>query len=456
MRPPHHDERNHAARISGVLAVLASCSAAMAQAPAGYYASVDASSPAALRASLHAVIDDHLRLPYTASTTDTWDVLELACQDPANSTRILDVYSNASYQKSGGGNQNYDREHTWPNSYGFPQDGTDNSAYTDCHMLWLCRIDYNSARGNMPYRACSASCQEFPTTANNGQGGGSGTYIGNSNWASGAGSTGTWETWIGRRGDVARSILYADLRYEGGSHGGTGAAEPDLRVTDNAALIQTTGGNASVAYMGLLSTLLQWHQEDPPDAFERNHNNVVFQHQGNRNPFIDHPEWALCLHSGACGTGVAYCAGDGTGTACPCANHAPAGSGAGCLNSLAQGATLRATGVASIAGDTLRLSGAGMPNSSALYFQGTTQDAAGTVFGDGKRCAAGSVIRLGTKVNAAGGSQWPGAGDPAVSVRGAVPAGATRHYQVWYRNSAAFCGPSTFNLSNGLSISWTP
>jgi hypothetical protein len=41
-------------------------------------------------------------------------------------------------------------------------------------------------------------------------------------------------------------------------------------------------------------------------------------------------------------------------------------------------------------------------------------------------------------------------------VRGAVPAGATRHYQVWYRNSAAFCGPSTFNLSNGLSISWTP
>ncbi len=429
---------------------------AFAQAPAGYYSSVDATNSTTLRATLHAVIDDHVKIPYTASATDTWNVLELACQDPANSSRILDVYSNASYAKSGGGNQNYDREHTWPNSYGFPQDDPDNYAYTDCHMLWLCRIDYNSARGNMPYRACSSSCQEYTTTANNGQGGGSGTHPGNSNWANGAGSTGTWETWIGRRGDVARAILYADLRYEGGQHGGTGSNEPDLRVTDNAALIQTTGGNASVAYMGLLSVLLQWHQQDPPDAFERNHNNVVFQYQGNRNPFIDNPDWAQCLYAGACGTGVTYCFGDATGIACPCANHSPAGAGAGCLNSLAQGAALRATGAASVAADTVVLRGAGMPNSSALYFQGTTQDAQGTLFGDGKRCAAGAVIRLGTKVNAAGGSQWPGAGDPSVSTRGAVPPGATRHYQVWYRNSAAYCTASTFNLSNGLSIAWGP
>lgn len=430
---------------------------AIAQGPAGYYATVDTSSQAALRSSLHAVIDDHTRLPYTATTTDTWDVLELACQDPANATRILDVYSNTSYPKSGGGNTNYDREHTWPNSYGFPQDGTDNYAYTDCHMLWLCRIDYNSTRGNKPYRYCASACQEYVTTAGNGQGGGSGSYPGNSNWSSTtSGSAGNWETWNGRRGDVARSILYADLRYEGGTHGGTGAAEPDLVATDNAALIATTGGNASVAYMGMLSVLLEWHQQDPPDAFERNHNEVVYQFQGNRNPFIDHPEWAQCIYTGSCGTGTPYCFGDASGTACPCANHSPAGSGAGCLNSLAQGALLRATGTARISADTVVLLGSGMPNSSALYFQGTAQDAQGTLFGDGKRCASGSVIRLGTKVNAAGVSQWPVSGDPAISVRGAVPAGATRHYQIWYRNSAAYCTASTFNLSNGLSVVWAP
>ena len=44
--------------------------------------------------------------------------------------------------------------------------------------------------------------------------------------------------------------------------------------------------------MGLLSTLLAWHQADPPDAGERERNEVIYSFQGNRNPFIDHPEWA--------------------------------------------------------------------------------------------------------------------------------------------------------------------
>jgi hypothetical protein len=46
--------------------------------PAGYYDAADASSPAALRHSLHEIIDDHQRFPYTSEATDTWDVLELA------------------------------------------------------------------------------------------------------------------------------------------------------------------------------------------------------------------------------------------------------------------------------------------------------------------------------------------------------------------------------------------
>ena len=44
--------------------------------------------------------------------------------------------------------------------------------------------------------------------------------------------------------------------------------------------------------MGLLADLLQWHQADPPDAAELARNQVIFSFQGNRNPFIDHPEWA--------------------------------------------------------------------------------------------------------------------------------------------------------------------
>jgi len=102
------------------------------------------------------------------------------------------------------------------------------------------------------------------------------------------------------------------------------------------------------------------------------------------------------------------------------------------------------------------LEGSQMPNGPALYFQGTQQLAGGlgATFGDGLRCATGTITRLGTVQNAGGASSYPGALDPSVSVRGGCAAGDVRTYQVWYRNAAAFCTPSTFNLSNGLEITW--
>jgi len=122
------------------------------------------------------------------------------------------------------------------------------------------------------------------------------------------------------------------------------------------------------------------------------------------------------------------------------------------LNSLGVGGRVDSSGVASIAADTLLLSGSNMPNSSALYFQGSARTA--TVFGDGLRCAGGTVIRLSTRFNVGGASQYPDAGNPSVSVRGLVTAPGTRTYQVWYRNAATFCTPSTFNLTNGIEIGW--
>ena len=89
---------------------------------------------------------------------------------------------------------------------------------------------------------------------------------------------------------MARAVLYMAIRYEGGTHPTTGQNEPDLEMTDNASLIVAT--SSSPAYMGLLSTLLAWHQADPPDAAELARNEVIYSFQGNRNPFIDHPEWA--------------------------------------------------------------------------------------------------------------------------------------------------------------------
>jgi hypothetical protein len=154
---------------------------------------------------------------------------------------------------------------------------------------------------------------------------------------------------------------------------------------------------------------------------------------------------------------VVYCSGDGTGTACPCGNSGAAGNG--CASSVAAGgAHLQGSGGASISSDTFVLNGSNMPNSSALYYQGTVRTAAGAgaVFGDGLRCASGTVIRLGTKTNANGASSYPGAGNAPISVKGANSAGDVRDYQAWYRNAATFCTPSTFNLTNGLEITWLP
>jgi endonuclease I len=286
------------------LPLLGLCTAAAAQGPPGYYTSVNTSSATTLRQTLHLLIDDHTRFPYTSTATDTWDVLEQADEHPANSGAILDLYKNTTYTKVGGGTSNYDREHSWPKSYGFPNDGASNYPYTDCHHLFLCDSSYNSSRSNKPYQGADALATEKPTDANNGAGGGVGVYPGNSNWTDGAFTLGRWETWRDRRGDVARALMYLDVRYEGGNHGITGHAEPDLRLTDDTALIQAsnTGANISVAYMGLLSVLRQWHVEDPVDAKEMARNDTIFAYQGNRNPFIDHPEWVECLFASNCGT----------------------------------------------------------------------------------------------------------------------------------------------------------
>ncbi len=289
--------------------------------PAGYYDSVDTGTPAALRATVHAVIDDHQRIPYTSTATDTWDVLETADQDPNNSGRILDIYLNASYPKHGAGNTDYNREHVWAKSYGFPNDGSSNYPYTDCHHLFLCNDSRNSSRSNKPFGAVGGGGTEYPTEANDGVGGGSGTYPGWSNWA----DTTYWETWWDRRGDVARALFYMDVRYEGGTHGVTGHAEPDLILTDNLAQIQAsnTGANESVAYMGLLSVLLQWHLDDPVDSKELARNDAIYSYQGNRNPFIDHPEWVECVYLATCGGG----GGDTTPPAAPTGLAAVGGSG---------------------------------------------------------------------------------------------------------------------------------
>jgi hypothetical protein len=156
-------------------------------------------------------------------------------------------------------------------------------------------------------------------------------------------------------------------------------------------------------------------------------------------------------------TAVEYCFGDGSSSSCPCANASAPEQHAGCANALGLGARLVDEGASSLASDTLVLVGSQMPDGNALYFQGTssTSGGAGEPFGDGLSCVGGTLIRLRSKTNVAGASQFPDVGDASVSVRGLVTSPGTRTYQAWYRDASTFCTTANFNFSNGLLITWT-
>lgn len=159
---------------------------------------------------------------------------------------------------------------------------------------------------------------------------------------------------------------------------------------------------------------------------------------------------------------VVFCSGDGSALACPCGNTG--GTGRGCGNSSnPTGAKLAGTGGTSVAADFTSLLVTGLPPGTiAAVFQGTAQQQGGlgAVFGDGLRCVGGTVVRLATRVATIGGGLTFGhgvAGDPHIASQGLVgPAGGVRSYQVFYRNTAPFCTSGTFNLTNGLEISWLP
>ena len=231
------------------------------QIPTEYYSSAENKSDQSLRSALHNIIDDHTAYSYTSSSTDTWDILKEADADPNNANNVLLVYTresiNGAQEYSGGAGWN--REHVWAKSRG--DFGTATGAGTDVHNLRASNVNVNSTRSNYNFDDCTSSSCEYTF----------GNYY--------SSSALVFEPRDEDKGDVARIIFYMDIRYEGDN------GELDLEMTEN--LLSTS---SKIPRHGVRSTLLEWHAQDPVDDFERNRNNVIYDYQGNRNPFIDHPE----------------------------------------------------------------------------------------------------------------------------------------------------------------------
>ncbi len=157
--------------------------------------------------------------------------------------------------------------------------------------------------------------------------------------------------------------------------------------------------------------------------------------------------------------------GSGSVIACPCGNP-PAGAGRGCDNLAATGgASLQASGIAYLSGDTLAFTTSGEnPTATSLLLQGAFPIASGVSFGRGVRCVGGTLRRLYLKSALNGSIRAPGAGEPTISVRSAqlgdpIQPGATRYYLVHYRDPLVAGGcsaASTFNATPTASIEWWP
>lgn len=157
--------------------------------------------------------------------------------------------------------------------------------------------------------------------------------------------------------------------------------------------------------------------------------------------------------SPGCGADTAFCAGDGSGSPCPCGNLGAPGEG--CANSTGSGALLSTHGSSSVSSDdltiTLTQGPAGVP---AIVFAGpgVANGGLGSPLGDGLLCVGGPIQRLGVVfLDGAGAGTW----GPGLAPLGGWTAGETRHLQGWYRDNAGPCGGGT-NTSPATSLTFLP
>jgi endonuclease I len=252
-----------------------------AQVPLGYYNSAAGLSGTALQQALHYIIDEHNPVTYSA----VWYYFQST--DKKDDGTVWDIYSDVpggtpayTYQfttdqcTTGGSTTEgvcYVREHSFPRSW---FGGDISPMYTDIFILYPTDACVNGKRSNYPYGAVSN-----PTT----------TFTNGSKLGPCAtdGYTGTaFEPIDEYKGDLARTYFYMSTRYYNLDSGWPGSP-----MTDGAQLKKWA-----------LIMMLQWASQDTVSQKEINRNNAIYHIQGNRNPFVDHPEYAQAIWGN--GTGI--------------------------------------------------------------------------------------------------------------------------------------------------------
>jgi len=234
-----------------------------------YYETADSLTGNELKTALNKIIKGHTNLGYRCA----WQVLKFTDEDPKKTDNVIGFYTRRSIPKTHrdyGKNtpDAWNREHIWPKSHGIKT--KELAAYSDLHHLRATDKSVNAdraskafANGGTQHQECLA-CRFTPNS---------------------------WEPPNEVKGDTARIMFYMATRYEGNN------GEPDLKLVDQT----NTRGNQ----FGDLCDLLSWHLADPVSSEELSRNHQVYRFQGNRNPFIDRPEFAGRIWGAKCSASVA-------------------------------------------------------------------------------------------------------------------------------------------------------
>ena len=236
----------------------------VAQIPNGYYNNATGKTGEELKTALHNIIKGHHVVSYGGLLN------AFAYTDCKPNGKIWDIYSNYEYSLSTGLCGEYEhegdcwnREHTWPQSW-FNESTTPRS---DLFHVYPTDGYVNGQRSNYPYGEVN-----HPTYTS-----GNGSKFGPCVTAGYSGKV--FEPIDEYKGDIARSYFYMSVRYCG---------EDDDWGTSGMT-------NKSEILPWAMAMLLRWSDDDPVSQKEIDRNNAVYGYQNNRNPFIDHPEYARMI-----------------------------------------------------------------------------------------------------------------------------------------------------------------
>lgn len=254
-----------------VLAMILATINLSAQIPSGYYNDAEGQTGTQLRQTLHNIIDNHYSQSYTALWTHFRDT------DKKPNNKVWDMYSDVpggtppyefsfvtdqcgSYQNEG---DCYNREHSFPKSW-FNEEAP---MYTDLFHLVPTDGYVNQQRGNYVYGEVKNA---FWVSEN-------GSKLGISGFSNMTGTV--FEPIDEYKGDFARIYFYMSTRYMNEDDGWYTTS-----LFDGADLTNTG-----------VALLMKWHKQDPVSQKELDRNEAIYDIQNNRNPFVDHPEFAQAI-----------------------------------------------------------------------------------------------------------------------------------------------------------------